>query len=143
MFIGKKILVCGMALSGQAAALVLSQMGAIVCATDLKTEIEWDYNPSEKNISLRLGENPADFLDEFELIIMSPGISIYAPFVKKAVELGIPVWGEAELAYRLCPCPMIAITGTNGKTTVTTLVGEILQKHNPETVIAGNTSLCS
>jgi len=138
LFDGKKILVCGMARSGQAAALVLSQLGAEVCATDLKTEIEWDYVPHENNISLRLGEAPDNFIAEFELIIISPGISIYAPFVKKAESLGIPVWGEAELAYRLCPCPMIAITGTNGKTTVTTLVGEILKKHNANTVIAGN-----
>ena len=134
----KKILVCGMARSGQAAALVLSQLGAAVTATDLKTEIEWDYAPEKKGISLRLGQTPDDFLTEFELIVISPGISVYAPFVQKAAALGIPVWGEAELAYRLCPCPMIAITGTNGKTTVTTLVGEILKKHNPNTVVAGN-----
>jgi UDP-N-acetylmuramoylalanine--D-glutamate ligase len=138
LFEGKKILVCGMARSGQAAALVLSQLGAKVCATDLKTEIDWDYNPAEKGIELRLGQKPDEFLPQFELIVISPGISVYAPFVEQAGKMGIPVWGEAELAYRLCPCPLIAITGTNGKTTVTTLVGEILKKHNPKTVIAGN-----
>lgn len=138
MFENKKFLVCGMARSGQAAALVLRQLGALVTASDAKTEINWDYNPAEKGISLRLGENPEDFVAEFEHIIISPGISVYAPFVKKAQAAGIPVWGEAELAYRLCPCDMVAITGTNGKTTVTTLVGEILKKHNSGTVIAGN-----
>jgi UDP-N-acetylmuramoylalanine--D-glutamate ligase len=127
-----------MARSGQSAALVLREKGANVTATDLKTEIEWDYDPAEKNISLRLGETPNDFVNEFDLIIISPGISVYAPFVEKAKSFGIPVWGEAELAYRLCPCPMIAITGTNGKTTVTTLVGEILKRHNAGTVVAGN-----
>ncbi|MCL1884430.1 MAG: UDP-N-acetylmuramoyl-L-alanine--D-glutamate ligase [Defluviitaleaceae bacterium] len=137
-FSNKKILVCGMARSGQAAALVLSRIGAKVCANDLKKEIDWEYSPAENGIEVRLGEAPDNFLDEFELIIISPGISVYAPFVEKAKAMCIPVWGEAELAYRLCPCPMVAITGTNGKTTVTTLVGEILKLHNAGTVIAGN-----
>ncbi|MCL1863913.1 MAG: UDP-N-acetylmuramoyl-L-alanine--D-glutamate ligase [Defluviitaleaceae bacterium] len=138
MFRGKKVLVCGMARSGQAAALVLRQLGAFVTANDLKTNIDWEYDPADKGISLRLGEKPDDFITEFDLVVISPGISMYAPFVKKAEEMHIPVCGEAELAYRLCPCPVIAITGTNGKTTVTTLVGEILKRHNPKTVIAGN-----
>ena len=137
-FKNKKILVCGMARSGQAAALALRQLGANVTATDLREDISWNYSPEEKGILLRLGQAPDDFFAEFELIIISPGISLYASFVQEAKALGIPVWGEAELAYRLCPCPMIAITGTNGKTTVTTIVGEILKRHNPETVIAGN-----
>jgi len=117
---------------------VLAQQGAKVCATDKKTDVDWGYDPAAEGIELRLGEDPIGFVAEFELVIISPGISVYAPFVEKATELGIPVWGEAELAYRLCPCPMIAITGTNGKTTVTTLVGEILKQHNPKTQIAGN-----
>jgi UDP-N-acetylmuramoylalanine--D-glutamate ligase len=135
-FRDKKILVCGMARSGQAAALILRDLGAEVTVTDLKTQIEFEKNFA--GINLRLGEDPLNFFEEFELIIISPGISVYAEFVKKAQALRISVWGEAELAYRLCPCPMIAITGTNGKTTVTTLVGEIMKRHNAGTVIAGN-----
>ena len=127
-----------MARSGQAAALALVRLGAKVTATDLRTEIAWDYNPEEQGILLRLGEKPDAFVTEFELVIISPGISVYADFIKKATAAGIEVWGEAELAYRLCPCDMIAITGTNGKTTVTTLVGEIMRKVNPGTVVAGN-----
>ncbi|MCL2456383.1 MAG: hypothetical protein FWD19_02400, partial [Defluviitaleaceae bacterium] len=204
-FKNKKILVCGMARSGIAAAKILCELGAKVTATDLKNEIEIEKNffsnekffcdekkfsHEEKNLSddeknsndkknfsddeknfsndkknfsndkknfsndkknfsndkknfsdaekfffldgkkiiFRLGEDPVNFFHEFEHIIISPGISINAPFVKKARATGIPVWGEAELAYNLCPCPIIAITGTNGKTTVTTLVGEILKK---------------
>ncbi|MCL2386065.1 MAG: UDP-N-acetylmuramoyl-L-alanine--D-glutamate ligase [Defluviitaleaceae bacterium] len=138
VFEGKKVLVCGMARSGQAAALVLRQLGADVTATDLREEISWDYDPVAEGIKCRLGQAPDEFVGEFELVIISPGISVYAPFVKAAEALGIAVWGEAELAYRLCPCPMIAITGTNGKTTVTTLVGEIVKRHNAGTVIAGN-----
>jgi UDP-N-acetylmuramoylalanine--D-glutamate ligase len=134
MFDGKKILVCGMAKSGQAAAILLQQLGAEVTVTDTNADV--DFHP--EGVCQRYGEPPDDFVHEFELVIISPGISVYAPFVKRAEALKIPVWGEAELAYRLCPCPMIAITGTNGKTTVTTLVGEILKRHNAGTVIAGN-----
>jgi len=136
MFENKKILVCGMARSGQAAAILLREMGAIVTVTDTKADITFDADFTR--IEKRLGENPEDFVENFDIIVISPGISVYAPFVKKAQALNIPVWGEAELAYRLCPCNMVAITGTNGKTTVTTLVGEIMKKHNPSTIVAGN-----
>ena len=138
MFNGKKILVCGMAKSGQSAARLLAEMGAYVTVQDMKTAPDWNYDPATIGLKTYLGENPDDIVGEFDLVIISPGISVYAPFVKKAESLGIPVWGEAELAYRLCPCPMVAITGTNGKTTVTTLVGEILKRHNPGTVVGGN-----
>jgi UDP-N-acetylmuramoylalanine--D-glutamate ligase len=120
-FTGKKVLICGMGRSGKAAATVCAQLGANTTCVE-STQVE----------------DPIGFVHEYELVIISPGISVYAPFVAKAQELGIPVWGEAELAYRLCPCPMLAITGTNGKTTVTTLVGEIMSRANPQTVVAGN-----
>jgi len=140
IFNGKQVLVCGMAKSGQSAAKLLVEMGAHVTVQDMKheKEIDWAYDPKSASIKTYLGQNPDDIVGNFDLIIISPGITVYAPFVKKAQTLGIPVWGEAELAYRLCPCPMVAITGTNGKTTVTTLVGEILKLHNPGTVVGGN-----
>ena len=134
----KKVLVCGMARSGQAAAALLCDLGADVTAQDLREKIDWAYDPYELGVALYLGQNPDKIVREFDLIIISPGLSIYLPFIKKAQALGIPVWGEAELAFRICKCPVIAITGTNGKTTVTTLVGEILARHNPKTVVAGN-----
>ncbi|MCL2527599.1 MAG: UDP-N-acetylmuramoyl-L-alanine--D-glutamate ligase [Defluviitaleaceae bacterium] len=137
-FYGKKVLVCGMARSGQAAASLLCEHGAEVTAQDLREELDWTYDPIEKGLILYLGKNPDDIVKNFDLIIISPGLSIYLPFVEKAKALGIPVWGESELAFRLCPCPVVAITGTNGKTTVTTLVGEILARHNPKTIVAGN-----
>ena len=137
-FKGKKVLVCGMARSGQAAAALLADLGAVVTAQDLRENIDWTYEPGEKGLALFLGQNPDSIVGEFDLIIISPGLSIYLPFVEKAKALGIPVWGETELAFRLCPCPVVAITGTNGKTTVTTLVGEILARHNTKTVVAGN-----
>lgn len=137
MFKDKKILVCGMARSGLSVAKLLKELGAQVTVQDRKPEIDWgEYNPV--GIVQHLGHDPDGIIGEFELVIISPGITVYAPFVQKAQKLGIPVWGEAELAFRLCPCPMVAITGTNGKTTVTTLVGEILRRHNAGTVIGGN-----
>ena len=137
-FDDKKVLVCGMARSGQAAAALLTDLGAIVTAQDLRENIDWAYDPKDKGLALCLGQNPDAIIGEFDLVIISPGLSIYLPFVEKAKALGIPVWGETELAFRLCPCPVVAITGTNGKTTVTTLVGEILARYNPKTVVAGN-----
>jgi len=136
MYKNKKILVCGMAKSGQSVARLLVEMGAAVTVQDRKKEIEWAYPP--QGFNFHLGQDPDEIIEEFDLIIISPGISVYAPFVQKAGKLGVPVWGEAEFAYRLCPCPMVAITGTNGKTTVTTLVGDILKLHNPGTVVGGN-----
>ena len=137
-FNGKKVLVCGMARSGQAAAALLCDLGASVTAQDLNENINWAYNPIEMGLALYLGKNPDKIIHEFDLIVISPGLSIYLPFIENAKAIGIPVWGETELAFRLCPCPVIGITGTNGKTTVTTLVGEIMTRHNPKTVVAGN-----
>ena len=134
-FSEKKVLVCGMARSGQAAVRLLSKLGADVTAQDLKEKLPLDF---DENIKLILGKNPDDSIKEFDLIIISPGIPFDLPFLEKARSCGIPVWGEVELAYRLCPCPIIAITGTNGKTTVTTLVGEIMKRHNNKTIIVGN-----
>jgi len=137
MFKGKRILVCGMAKSGQAAAKLLVEMGASVTVQDRNENISFQYDTAIFS-AMYLGQDATHIVGDFDLIIISPGITVYAPFVVKAMGLGIPVWGEAELAYRLCPCPMVAITGTNGKTTVTTLVGEILKRHNTGTIVGGN-----
>jgi len=134
----KKVLVCGMARSGQAAAALLTSLGATVTAQDLREHIDWAYDPVKMGLTLYLGHNPDEIVGDFDLVVISPGLSIYLPFIEKAKNLGIPIWGESELAFRLCPCPVIGITGTNGKTTVTTIVGEILARHNPKTVVAGN-----
>jgi UDP-N-acetylmuramoylalanine--D-glutamate ligase len=134
-FDGKRVLVCGIARSGIASAKLLTDRGAAVVLQDIKKEINGERLP---NVEYMLGQDPDDVIKDFDLIIISPGISVYKPFVQKAYALNIPVWGEVELAYRCCPCPMIAITGTNGKTTTTTLVYEIMKRYNPRTVMAGN-----
>lgn len=157
-FSNKKVLVCGMARSGRAASLLLAKLGAMVVAQDIKKDIvfpELDsfildssnldssisdstILDSSNTISLYLGKNPDDIITTFDLVVISPGIPYDIPFLEKARAAGIPVWGEIELAYKFCPSPIIAITGTNGKTTVTTLVGEILNRYNSKTVVVGN-----
>ncbi len=133
---GKKALVCGMARSGIAAALLLKSQGAQVILQDLKTrdKIKADFDRLD-GITLLLGKNPDDIAAEQDLIVLSPGIPTDLDFVHKARAAGVPVISEVELAFTLCRAPVAAITGTNGKTTTTALAGEIFsKKYKTETV---------
>jgi len=137
---GKNVLVCGMARSGIAAAELLAKKGAFVTLQDLKTiEQLGDVSDIEKKgITIYAGKNPDDIVLKQHLIILSPGVPCDLPFLLEAQKNNIPVWSEVELAYTMTPCPVIAITGTNGKTTTTTLVGEILKSEYQNTVVVGN-----
>lgn len=141
-FTGKKALVCGMARSGISAAELLIKKGASVTLQDLKTEDKLNTEDIAHleaiGALLYLGKNPDDIIASFDILVLSPGIPTDLPFICKARELGVEVLGELELAYRLCKAPVVAITGTNGKTTTTTLVGEIMQNHNNDTFVVGN-----
>ncbi len=135
------VLVCGLGLSGISSARLLNKLGADVTINDIKsidnfTDIANDLQ--NEGIKLFLGQTPDEIINSFQLVILSPGIPCDLPFVTKAVNSGIPVWGEIELAYSICPCNIIAITGTNGKTTTTALVGEIMRACNPRTEVVGN-----
>ena len=137
----KKVLVCGMARSGIAAAGLLKKLNADVTIQDLKTEDSFEdvINVLKvQGINLYLGANPDDIIDKMDMIVLSPGVPTDLPFVIKARELGIAVIGEIELAYMVCKAPIIALTGTNGKTTTTTLVGEILKEFINDTYVVGN-----
>lgn len=126
----KRVLVCGMAKSGVAAALLLKQKGAFVTVQDAKTEDLLGDAPQqlkEKGIELLLGRNPESEIEKFDMLVMSPGVPTDLPFVLKAKELGKKVIGETELGFCYTSSPFIGITGTNGKTTTTTLVGEIMK----------------
>lgn len=121
---GKKALVCGMARSGIAAAKLLNRLGARVTLQDMKKreEISADVLALEgEGIVLYTGANPDEIACAQDLIVLSPGIPCDLPFIAAAENAGIEVISEVELAYRLTPCPITAITGTNGKTTTTTL----------------------
>lgn len=138
---GKKALVCGMAKSGIAAAKLLNKLGAAVTLQDMKKREEIPAEAlslEQAGIRLYTGANPDDIACEQDVIVLSPGIPCDLPFIEAAEAAGIPVISEVELAYGLTPCPITAITGTNGKTTTTTLVGEIMKQVYPHTAVVGN-----
>lgn len=140
-YLHKKILVLGLAKSGVGAAILLHKLGAFVTVNDYKSLSE---NPEaqgllEQGITVICGEHPLELLEEgFEMIVKNPGIPYHNPMVQKAMELKIPIITEVELAYQISEAPFIGITGTNGKTTTTTLVFEMLKEGNKSPLIAGN-----
>ena len=138
---GKKALVCGMARSGIAAAKLLNRLGARVTLQDMKKREEISAGVlalEGQGIVLYTGANPDEIACAQDLIVLSPGIPCDLPFIAAAENAGIEVISEVELAYRLTPCPITAITGTNGKTTTTTLTGEIMKTAYSGTAVVGN-----
>ena len=139
---GKKVLVFGMARSGIACAKLLMLRGAEVYICDRKEEA--DFNGALDDLKaagahLLLGEeHPEARLEGMDALIVSPGIPVEHPAVARAQALGIEVMGEVEYAYRESQGTLIAITGTNGKTTTTTLVGEIFKNAGHRTFVVGN-----
>jgi UDP-N-acetylmuramoylalanine--D-glutamate ligase len=140
-YLHKKILVLGLAKSGVTAAALLHKLGAFVTVNDKKPLSE---NPEaqallEQGIKVICGGHPIELLEDgFELIVKNPGIPYSNPMIKGALEKGIPVITEVELAYQISEAPFVAITGTNGKTTTTTLVYEMLKEGGIKPLIAGN-----
>ena len=142
---GKKVIVAGAGKSGVASVGLLLRNGAHAVLYDGNKELDKDkiladFNESDK-IDVALGELTDDILDGAELFVISPGISVEAPFVEKVREKNIPIWGEIELAYFFNKGIIAAITGTNGKTTTTTLVGEIFKKYRDTSLVVGNIGL--
>ena len=138
---GKRVLVCGMARSGVAAARMLAGMGASVTLSDRKKEEELDADLGplrELGCAFQLGADPGDPSGRYDMIVISPGIPYSAPFIGKAAAAGIPVIGELELGAELTRGDLIAITGTNGKTTTTTLVGEFFRAAGRTAYVVGN-----
>ncbi len=135
------VLVCGMGMSGISSARLLKKLGSHVVLNDIKpleSFGETGQMLQNEGINLYLGSTPEALLGQTDLIVLSPGIPCDLPFLNEAHNRSIPVWGEIELAYSLCPCGIIAITGTNGKTTTTALVGEIMRAYNSGTEVVGN-----
>ena len=140
----QKVLVAGTGLSGLSAARLLLDMGGEVVLYDsnprlnpeaLKKELE-----EEKRVSVVLGELRRADLRGVEMCIISPGISLEAPFVGVLDEAKIPIWSEIQLAYQCAKGRLAAITGTNGKTTTTALVGEIMKAFYKDVYVVGNIS---
>jgi UDP-N-acetylmuramoylalanine--D-glutamate ligase len=140
-FKGKKILVLGLAKSGEAAAKLLTKLDAIVTVNDSKP-----YEENEKAIELEqlgirviCGHHPVDLLDDgFDFIVKNPGIPYSNPIVSGAMKKGLSVITEVELASIISEAEIVAITGSNGKTTTTTLIYEMLKNSEKEPLIAGN-----
>ncbi len=137
----KKILVVGMGKSGKAAAQAMVKLGADVSVQDNKAEDSIDSQLlaflRDKSVTCYLGCEPDD-MSIFDMLILSPGVSPELNFIKKAKTAGAEIIGELEIAYRIGSGQYVAITGTNGKTTTTTLVGEIYKEAGKKTYVVGN-----
>ncbi len=138
---GKKVLVIGAARSGVAAARFLARRGAVVALNDRKPLEEWTDAARElksEGIGLLPGETPGWLLDQIELVVLSPGVSAKSIPVRYAERAGAEVIGEVELAARFLQGRLVGITGTNGKTTTTTLIGELLKGAELSVQVGGN-----
>ena len=156
---GKKVLVFGSGISGEAAAVLLLQEGAEVVLYDGNDKL------NEEEIVRRIGEQvsqvaeegagaclaeaagrlravlgafPEELIHEISLTVISPGVPTDLPAVEQMREAGIPIWGEIELASALGKGDVLAITGTNGKTTTTALLGQIMANWKESTFVVGN-----
>jgi len=139
---GKKVLVVGAGRSGSAAARFLAARGALVVLNDRKEFIDWPNEAlglkSAGVLKLLAGEAPSWLLDQVELVVLSPGVPASSIPVRYADRAGAEVIGEVELAWRFMRGRVVGITGTNGKTTTTTLVGELLRDAGLPTQVGGN-----
>lgn len=144
---GKHVLVIGLARSGMAAVKLLHKLGAQVTVSESKAREEIAELPVLEELGVMVcDQSMAVFERAYDLCVKNPGVPYRAPFILKLEEHGVPVITEIELAFQVCqPQHYIAVTGTNGKTTTTTLVYEILKKAFPDkTHVCGNigTPLC-
>lgn len=130
----KNVVVVGLGKSGLAAYDLLNKMGAKVCLYDGKE----DFDISGYDVPVYLGLIPEDVLDSLDCAVFSPGVPLTIPVAEALKEKNIPIIGEIELAFMMEKGAVIGITGTNGKTTTTTLVGEIMKAYNEETFVVGN-----
>jgi UDP-N-acetylmuramoylalanine--D-glutamate ligase len=138
---GKRVLVVGLARTGVAASLFSAGYGAAVTATDDKPEAELAGTAARlraAGVKLELGGHaPKTFLEQ-DLIVVSPGVPAKLPPLERARARGIPVWSEMELAWRFLRGTLVAITGSNGKTTTTSLVAHILKEAEIPALTGGN-----
>lgn len=140
-FSGKTILVIGAGISGRSASMALVKHGAEVILNDMKT-IDITENPwpelAAAGVKLSFGSQDTSLLDGIHIVVPSPVISPEIPIMREAVKRGIPIWSEVEVASRVTDADILGVTGTNGKTTTTTLLGEIMKATGRQTVVGGN-----
>jgi UDP-N-acetylmuramoylalanine--D-glutamate ligase len=132
---GKRVMVVGLGVSGLAAARFLASRGANLLMTDRRVDIDRSKLPAGV---INLGAEDANWLRDVELVVTSPGVPRDSILLRAATERRIPVIGEIELASRFLNVPIVAITGTNGKSTVVVLLGEVLKAAGRRTFVGGN-----
>ncbi len=141
MYENKKILVCGIARSGISVSNLLLKHGASVTLYD-KKNINFNDDAIktllQKEVDFIYGEAPINSINLYDVIVVSPGIPLHLGFILKAYELEIPVISEIEVCSTLTNKTIVGITGTNGKTTCTTLIGEVLKANGDNAEIVGN-----
>jgi UDP-N-acetylmuramoylalanine--D-glutamate ligase len=138
---GKKVLVVGIARSGVAAARLLASRGAMVIANDARPEAELRdaaRELRELGVMLSLGGHPESLFENADLVVLSPGVPADLAALESARRAGIEIISEPELAGRFLRGRLIGVTGSNGKTTVTTLIGELMRAAGGDVIIGGN-----
>ena len=139
---GKKVLVVGTGISGIAAAELLLKQKIDITIFDGNKELDVEklYEKSEvmKEIPLLLGDITEEQAKPFDVVVLSPGVPTDLPMVNMMRNMGIAIWGEIELAYYFAKGRVVAITGTNGKTTTTALTGEIMKAFFQKVKVVGN-----
>ena len=135
---GKKVLVYGTGLSGVAAAKLLLKLSANVVIYDEKPVKDKGKLEELGLLEIVSGDLPVELVKDLDLAVLSPGVPLDIPQVALLESENVPIWGEVELAYRAGKGDVLAITGTNGKTTTTALLGEIMKAYHEETYVVGN-----
>lgn len=141
-FKGKKVLVVGSGISGIGAVQALHHAGAVPVLFDSNEKLDIEEVKAkltpDTEVEVLLGTLPEETVRSAALVVLSPGVPTDTEFVNRFRERNIPVWGEIELAYRIGKGKVIGITGTNGKTTTTSLVGEIMSAYCSDVDVVGN-----
>lgn len=138
----KKVVVVGTGVSGIGAVKLLWETRAVITLYDGNEKADKEAIaaklPDNIKYELIIGKMPQEIVDATDLLVISPGVPIDSEIVELFCKAGVPVWGEIELAYNYEKGTVYAITGTNGKTTTTSLVGEIMKNYNENTFVVGN-----
>ncbi len=139
---GTKVAIFGFGISGRAAAEYALHCGAQVRVSDSRSEEKFTAEErqflADNDISLEAGGHTYDFLRQVDLLLLSPGVDLASPLLKRLREAGVKMAGELAVAAGQVSVPIVAITGTNGKTTVTTLIGELLKSSGKNVFVGGN-----
>jgi UDP-N-acetylmuramoylalanine--D-glutamate ligase len=138
---GKKVLVVGLAKTGVATARFLREKGARISATEMRRSEEMKETAremAEMDLTVEWGGHQAETFRKQDLIVVSPGVDLAIEPIQAALKAGVRLISEIELAYRFISIPIIAVTGTNGKTTTTVLLGEMLKEEGRRVGVGGN-----